>query len=121
MEKESWVQNLLQSIDNMEVETFLTFLADDVLFRFGNADPVNGKVAVGEAVENFFGTVKEMQHDMIRIWSEEDTVICQGTVTYTRHDSTVLSVPFVNILVCENNLIMEYLIFVDVSQLYVSS
>jgi len=42
-------------------------------------------------------------------------------VTYTRHDSSTLTVPFANILRFEGDLIDEYLIFLDVSELYKSA
>ena len=117
MGNENWATQLFQSIDNQDTEAFLAFLTDDVLFRFGNADPVNGKSAVGEVVSGFFGSVKGMHHNLVRVWDEEDVVICHGTVTYTRHDSTTLSVPFANIFGINNNLIKEYLIFIDISEL----
>ncbi len=120
IERENRVARLFQSIDEQDTEAFLALLTDDVLFRFGHADPVHGRAAVGEVVSGFFDSVKGMRHDLVRVWDEEDTVICHGTVTYTRHDSTTLSVPFANILGISGNLIKEYLIFVDVSGLYSS-
>ncbi len=120
-EKESWTMQLFQSIDNQDTDAFLTFLAGDVLFCFGNADPVNGKAAVGEVVSGFFKSIKGIHHDLVKIWDEEDAVICHGTVTYTRHDSTTLSVPFANILALGDDVIKEYRIFVDTSELYNSN
>ena len=121
IDSENWTTQLFQSVDNQDTEAFLAFLADDVLFRFGNADPVKGKAAVGEAVSAFFGSVKGLHHNLVSVWNEEDAVICHGTVTYTRHDATTLSVPFANVLVTSDNMIKEYLIFVDVSGLYNSA
>ena len=115
--KEIWAAGLFKAIDNKDTETLLTFLTDDVLFRFGNVERVYGKAAVGEVVSVFFDSVKELHHEVDRIWNAEDAVICHGTVTYTRHDSTKLSVPFANILVMGNNLIREYFVFVDTSEL----
>lgn len=121
MERDNWATRLFQSIDSRDTEAFIEFLAGDVLFRFGNADPVKGKDAVKEVVIGFFRSVKGMHHDLAKIWAEEGVLICHGTVTYIRHDSTTLSVPFANILDIENNLIKRYLIFVDVSELYGST
>jgi ketosteroid isomerase-like protein len=118
VEGEKWTSLLFESIDNQDVESFTAFLAEDVLFRFGNTEPVTGKAAVSDAVKGFFASIQSIQHNMIAIWDEESEVICHGTVTYTRHDSTTLRVPFALILSVDNDLIKQYLIFVDVSQLY---
>jgi len=117
LDSENWVLPLFQSVDDQDTKTFLSFLADDVLFRFGNADAVKGKEAVGEAVGGFFESIKGLHHDLSEIWYEPDAVICHGTVTYTRHDSTTLSVPFANILETRDNLIKAYSIFIDLSAL----
>ena len=118
MGKEDWVKKLFQSVDDRDADSFLTFLSNDALFRFGNAQPVNGKAAVGDVVRGFFESIKAIRHDIIEIWEQDDVVICHGTVTYTRQDSSVLAVPFVNILKMDKELIKEYLIFVDISELY---
>ncbi|MBW2144498.1 MAG: nuclear transport factor 2 family protein [Deltaproteobacteria bacterium] len=118
MRRENWVAELFQSIDNQDTEAFLAFLTDNVLFRFGNADPVSGKAAVNEVVTGFFNSVKGMHHDLIQVWDEEGVVICHGAVTYTRHNTTILTVPFANILKLDADLIQEYLIYADVSELY---
>jgi ketosteroid isomerase-like protein len=119
VERQSWGNQLFQSIDEKDADNFSAFLADDVLFRFGNAEPVSGKAAVSEAVSGFFGSIRAIEHNVAALWDETSEVICHGTVTYTRHDSTTLSVPFALVLGLDNDLIREYLIFVDVSQLYI--
>lgn len=113
-------KNLFNSIDRMDNEAFLDFLTDDVIFRFGNASAVTGKTATGAAVSGFFSSIKGIQHELISTWVEEGATICHGTVTYTRHDTTTLSIPFANILILENDLIKDYMIFADTSQLYES-
>ena len=120
-EREEWAARLFRSIDDMDTETFLSFLADDVLFRFGNADPVIGKAAVGAAVSGFFRSLRGVDHKLTRAWDEGDTVICHGTVTYTRQEGTTLKVPFADILSMDGTLIREYLIFMDVSELFPSA
>jgi len=112
------VSRLFQCIDDKDTDGFMEFLSDSVLFRFGNAEPVRGKTAVAQVVGGFFDSIKGLSHDMVDTWFVQDAVICHGTVTYTRHDSSQLSVPFANILRTRGDLIEEYLIFVDVSALY---
>jgi ketosteroid isomerase-like protein len=86
MRRDTWVTRLFQSIDNKDTDAFTAFLADDVLFRFGNADPVKGKAATGEAVSTFFDSIKGLRHVVEKFWDEGDAVICHGRVTYARHD-----------------------------------
>ncbi len=111
-------QQLFNSIDEKDTKAFLGFLTNDVKFRFGNAPVAEGYTAVGEAVGGFFSSIKSIQHELTDTWYREEVIICHGNVTYTRHDSTILRVPFANILTMENNLIKDYLIFVDISGLY---
>ena len=118
MDRTEWVKSLFDSIDRQDNDTFQAFLADETVFRFGNAEPVNGKVAAGDLVQGFLESIKAISHNVVESWSEDNTVICHGWVTYTRHDSSTLTVPFSNIFKTDGRLINEYLIFVDVSELY---
>jgi limonene-1,2-epoxide hydrolase len=117
----SWVNRLFQSIDNKDTESFITFIADDIFFRFGNAEPIHGKNNVDNVIKGFFESIKALQHDISETWSQDDTVICHGFVTYTRHDSSTLTVPFANIFKMDGTVITEYLIYVDISELYSDS
>ena len=121
MTKTNWVKELFQSIDKQDIDVFLTYLADNVFFRFGNAEPIHGKNNAGNVVKGFFESIKAIQHDISETWSQDDTVICHGFVTYTRHDNSSLTVPFANIFKLDGQAITEYLIYVDISQLYSSS
>lgn len=120
MNSTAFAESLLESVDGMDAGGFAGFLADDVTFRFGNAEEVRGKAATREVVAGFFASIKALHHELERVWSQDDAIICQGTVTYTRHDATTLQVPFVNVLILRNDLIAEYLIYVDASELYAS-
>jgi ketosteroid isomerase-like protein len=118
MEGKDRLQSLFQSIDRQDVDAFLALLCEDAIFRFGNAEPVKGKSAVRDVVHGFFSSIETLHHDVREVWDVGNALICHGMVTYTRHDSSTLTVPFANILRVEGDLIDEYLIFADVSQLY---
>ena len=118
MDKSKWFQQLFESIDQKDADKFVTFLTDDAVFKFGNADPVNGKAAIRGAVAAFFSSIQAINHKINDTWTQPDAVVCHGTVTYTRHDSSLLTVPFANIFKMRDNSIREYLIFIDTSRLY---
>ena len=121
MDRDDWIKRLFQSIDDRDVEAFLAFLSADVLFRFGNAPPVKGRAAVGAMLRGFFASIRALRHDIAETWAPRGTVICHGSATYTRTDSSTVCVPFANVLRLDAGLIAEYLIFVDVSGLYRSA
>jgi ketosteroid isomerase-like protein len=118
MGSNNWMTDLFECIDSKDTQAFARKLAVDVEFRFGNAPVVEGRKAVAEAVEAFFKSIRSLHHEILQIWTQADSVICHGLVTYTRHDGTRLTVPFANVFTLSGNKVSRYLIFVDVSALY---
>ncbi len=121
MEQQSWSNELFQKIDAKDTAGFLSFLTSDARFRFGNAALLQGRQAIGEAVDAFFASIKASQHRLLHTWSIDDAVICQGEVSYTRRDDSTLTLPFVNIFRMQGGQIDQYLIYVDVTPLYSSA
>lgn len=118
MPQQSWLNELFRTIDTKDAAGFLSFLTPDARFRFGNATPLRGRQAIGEAVEAFFGSIKASQHRLLHTWTVDDAVICQGEVRYTRNDNSTLTLPFVNIFRMQGRRIDQYLIYVDITPLY---
>ncbi len=118
MDTRGWLKELFGAVDSFDIDKFATFLSDDVKFKFANIPATNGKAETKVFVGNFFGSIKGISHNVNDFWLQDDTVICHGTVTYTRMDETELAVPFANILKSNSGQIEEYLVYVDVSELY---
>ena len=114
-----WLVDLFRSIDRMDADAFSAFLDDQATFRFGNAQPVIGREAVKAVVGQFFASIQALSHDVAQVWDHGDTLVCHGTVTYTRRDGSRLSVPFANVFSLKGDRITRYLIFADTSALYV--
>jgi ketosteroid isomerase-like protein len=104
--------------DSMDVDGWVDHQAEDVVFRFGNAEPIKGREAVRAAIKQFFGMIKGIRHTIIQDWQIDDTVIQQLEVTYTRQDGNEVTVPAANILRFRDGQIAEYLIYVDQSPLW---
>jgi ketosteroid isomerase-like protein len=109
---------LFKAIDAFDTETFLSFLSDGAVFRFGNMPPVAGKDNIRPFLEGFFQSIKAIRHDQVEVWEQDDVKLMNGRVTYTRHDGSRLTVYFANTFKMEGDRIGEYLIFVDTSRLY---
>jgi ketosteroid isomerase-like protein len=109
---------LFAAIDRQDAVGFGAFLTDDVLFRFGNADPVAGRAATVAAVESFFGTIAALQHRKIAFWDAGDAVVAEMEVEYTRLDGKAVTVPAVTIFRTAGDQISDYRIFVDQTPVY---
>lgn len=118
MADRSWLDGLFAAIDARDAERFGAYLTDDVVFRFGNAEPVHGRAAVEAAVAGFFSAVQALRHELDGAWAVDDAMACHGEVTYTRHDGSELRVPFANVLRLSGDRAREYLIFADTSALF---
>lgn len=114
----SRLDDLFKAVDAKDTERFLGFLTDQARFRFGSAPPAQGKEAIRAAVDGFFSTIAGCHHVLARVLAEGDVIICEGEVTYTRHDGSEISLPFANIFELEGELIAAYKIYADAGPLY---
>jgi len=111
-------QDLFASIDAMDTERFLSFIAEDATFRFGSAQPVQGHAAIRAAVESFFASFAALRHVLQKQLADGNTVVCEGEVTYTRHNGSTITLPFANVFEVDNGLISLYRVYIDIGPLY---
>lgn len=109
---------LFASIDAMDPESFVEFLAEDCVFRFGSSPPVTGRDGIRASVIDFFSMFAALRHDLHRIVANDQGIACEGQVTYTRHDGGVISLPFCNVFEVSDGLISLYRIYIDMGPVY---
>jgi ketosteroid isomerase-like protein len=115
------LKDMFESVDRMSVEGFLSYLTDDVVFRFGNSPEISGKEVVKTAIESFFTQISSMEHILQGVWSEGDTTIMRFDTYYTKHDYTIVNVPCCVVVHFNvSRLIDDYRIHIDLSPLYSS-
>jgi limonene-1,2-epoxide hydrolase len=112
------LENLFTRIDAKDTEQFLNFLTNGASFRFGSAPPAQGREAIRAAVDGFFASISGSRHELTRTTEEAGVIICEGVVTYTRHDASEITLPFANVLELEGDLISNYKIYADAGPLY---
>jgi ketosteroid isomerase-like protein len=108
-----WWENLFLAVDSGDAARFVGFLTPDATFRFGNADIIEGAAAVRGAVAGFFAAIGSSRHVLATCWSGASSAACEGTVTYTRHDGSVVSFPFANAFELRGEKIAAYRIYID--------
>lgn len=115
MPNDEWMNSLFDSINNKDTEAFCKFLTDDGEFRYGSPPAVKGQTAVNEYIQGFFGMIKSLDHDVKFNYTLDDgaTLLVGGDVIYTCFDDTVVSIPFLNKLEMEGDLIRKYHVYAD--------
>lgn len=111
-------KKLFASIDAMDAESFLSFIREDATFRFGSSPAVKGHAEIRAAVEGFFSSFAALKHDLQRVVADGDAVVCEGEVTYTKHDGSTITLPFVNVFEVDGGLISLYRVYIDIGPLF---
>jgi len=109
---------ILADIDSFDPDKFVAHLTPDAKFRFANGDPVTGREAVKEAVAGFFSSIDGLTHHILNVYESGETVIAQIDVEYRRKDGKSVTVPNVDILVFDGDLVRDWQIYIDVTPVY---
>jgi hypothetical protein len=118
MKLKSFVTEVYQSIDSADAKKFASYFEQNGSFRFANNPEVTGITAVEAYVDGFFKSLKKVAHSNLESWSTEDVIFVNGVVQYTRHNSTTLELPFSCTWKMQDQLIKQYQIYIDSSELY---
>jgi len=116
--RRQFLAGLFANIDAKNTAAFLDHLAPGASFRFGSAPAVKGREAVGAAVDGFFETIAGLSHSVAASIADGNTLVCEGEVTYTRHDESTVTLPFVDVFEMDGESIAAYKIYMDVNPLY---
>ena len=109
---------LFADIDSMEPERFTAHLADDVVMRFGNAEPIRGRDAVHDTWAGFCEGLDGVSHSLVEKWQSASGTVVEADVTYTRKDGGTVTVPVVTIYRERDGAIADYRIFIDLAPLF---
>lgn len=111
--------DLFSAADSRNAERFGGFLAEDVIFRFGNSPVIHGKQAVIDSLNQFYEYLKHIRHDIVGIWNCDTTWIVETRAHYVDIYDRSFSFPACNIMICEDELMGDYRIFVDNSAMFI--
>lgn len=109
---------MFAAADAYDLDTYIGFMADDVRFRFGNADEIHGAADMRTAVHAFFQTIQGLEHTVLREYHEGDEHIQKLSVRYTRLDGGTVTIPAMNVLRVAGDRVTDYQIYVDLAPVY---
>jgi ketosteroid isomerase-like protein len=100
------------------LDDYVSFFAEDALYRFANHPPIHGRAAIREAAANFRQRVRGVSHTVQGMWESGDTVVCEMEIAYTRLDGKETTVPCCDVFRVNGDKIQEMRIFVDVTPVF---
>jgi len=118
MTNNHFILEMYTAIDAKDSIGMCNFLTEDATFRFANLPGVVGKPNILAFLDGFFQSIKAIRHTEKEYWNSDNVWFLTGNVNYTRLNESTLKVPFGVLLKMKADLIHEFLIFVDNSELY---
>ena len=118
MTQNNYIPEMYRMVDTMDTPGFVNLFTDNGIFRWANMPPVAGKQNITAFLNGFFQSIKAIRHTDLEYWDVPGVRFATGYVNYTRLNDSILRVPFSVILKFKGDLIHEFLIFVDTSELY---
>jgi ketosteroid isomerase-like protein len=113
------IRELFAATDAKDVAANAAYLTEDIELRFGNNEPVIGKVDYEAMSTQFYASLKSLRHEIHSLWTvDDDVVITEMTVHYERLDGQRLSLPCANIFRLRDGLVADYRIFMDVNPVF---
>lgn len=112
------VAQAFASIDAFDPDKFVVHLTPDVVFRFGNGEPVKGREAVKQAVAGFFSTIDGLTHHILDVYEDGDTAIAKIDVEYLLKDGRRVTVPNADIMKYDGDLVSDWQIYIDLAPLF---
>ena len=119
---EAAVRRIMGTVDEMDSGGFTANFTGDGSFRYGNAEPVVGRQAIGEAVEGFWSMLGGLRHDIIGIWRGEwehgQVFSVEAITVYERKDGSEVGIPVTSTLRMQGDLVKDWRIFQDLAPLF---
>lgn len=112
------MKELFETVDSMDARAFSQYFTDDARFRFGNAPTLTGREAIASSIEDFFAALQDLRHTILDVWEQDETVITEVEVVYTRKDGSEVQLPAATIARCEGDLMRDYRIYMDINPLF---
>ena len=117
MNAQQYCKELYQIVDNKNVNALADLLAENVEFRIANMPPTIGKKEVLAGNQQFFQSIQKMTHQLNDIYTQAGDIFCHGSVDYVRLDGSAHQAFFSTVLKFEQNKIVKYFVFADLSKL----
>ena len=92
-----WIERQYETVDGMDMDGFLSFIAEEAQLRFGNNEPASGHDQIRGAIGEFWDFIEDLRHEFTDIW-EQDDVVLEASIRYTKLDGEATYIPVTTII-----------------------
>lgn len=112
------IRSLIGLFEVMDIESAMTYFAEDALCRFGNHPPAIGKAAIASAIAaDRLNPIARNSFEINEIWEIDDAVICQMETTHLCDRGKAIAIPCAIVFRMEDDLVREMRVYIDASSL----
>jgi hypothetical protein len=116
-----WIENTFEALDAKNVDAFVGNLTPGAEVRFGNGEPVHGRVAIRDAFREFLDAVVSVSHAYTTQLRIDDTLFVETMVTVTRRDGTAVVLPSATVFELIEGKAERMQTYVDVSPMFAAN
>ena len=108
-----------KAVDDMNPGLFAEHFAPTGRFQFPNQPTVVGPLGIQAYVQNFFGSIQSISHEIDQCIENGRSAAVRGKVAYGRPNGTRVEIPFSNFFeLNEHGQFESWLIFIDLAPLH---
>jgi hypothetical protein len=113
-----WVEQTYEALDAKDVDAFVAQLTPGATVRFGNGDPVAGRVAIRDAYREFLDAIDTISHAFTSQLRVDDTLVLEQIVTVARRDGTTAVLPAATVCELTEGKADRVQVYIDVSPVF---
>jgi ketosteroid isomerase-like protein len=114
----SIVKEMFMAAESNNVDEYVSFFTEDALFKVGNLPSVFGPQGIRDFESPVRQVIRTVSHEVKEMWEQEDVVICEMEITYTRRDGKVLILPCVDVIQMERDKVWKMQAYLDPSPVF---
>jgi ketosteroid isomerase-like protein len=113
------VRRMFEAGESMNVNNFVKFYADGALYQFSNFPAAHGPQEIIDSSQGFLSKVRQVVHHIENLWEiDDETVVCEMTVTYDRHDGKSFTLPCCDTIKIQNGKVTALKIYMDITPVF---
>ena len=113
------VKRMFEAGESLNVLNFVKFYADNALYQFGNFPVAYGPQGIVDTSQGFLAKVRKVVHHIENLWEiDDETVVCEMTVTYDRHDGKSFTLPCCDTIKIRDGKVQALKIYMDVTPVF---